>query len=122
MKKLVLATVFAFGTVVAVNAQEKTTPETQETPKVEQQADEEAKMIAQAKGIAAFKEIKISELPDAVVTAVSKDFEGAEINQAFVNEQKQYKLVLSTQADGKKAKKTVYANAKGEWLKTKSQS
>ncbi|MDR6299533.1 hypothetical protein [Mesonia maritima] len=62
-----------------------------------------------------FKEIKASQLPEAVTSAVEKDFKGASIAKAFMNDQKEYKLMLKM--EGASEAKTVYANAKGEWIK-----
>ncbi|OAD90708.1 hypothetical protein A7A78_05135 [Aequorivita soesokkakensis] len=61
-----------------------------------------------------FKEVKASEVPQTVKDAVAKDFSGATISKAYVNANGEYKLDLAT-ADKKAA--TVYANAKGEWIK-----
>lgn len=62
-----------------------------------------------------FKEIKTSQLPEAVTAAVKKDFEDASIYKAYVNKQKEYKLLLKM--EDVLEPKTVYANAKGEWIK-----
>jgi len=60
-----------------------------------------------------FTEISADELPEAVLSAVKKDFEGATIAKAYVNENEQYKLELSVEG----AAQTVYASKTGEWLK-----
>ncbi|SDZ73436.1 hypothetical protein [Bizionia paragorgiae] len=60
-----------------------------------------------------FTEISADKLPEAVLTAVQKDFEGATIAKAYVNEKEQYKLELSVEG----AVQTVYASKTGEWLK-----
>jgi len=59
-----------------------------------------------------FEAIAVDDLPDAVKKAVVKDYEGASVSEAYVNENKQYKLVLNMEG----ASKTVYANEKGEWI------
>ena len=59
-----------------------------------------------------FEKISVSDLPNAVKEAVAKDFSEATVSEAFVNENKQYKLVLTMGEESK----TVYANEKGEWL------
>ena len=60
-----------------------------------------------------FTEISTDKLPEAVTSAVQKDFEDATITKAYVNEKEQYKLELSVEG----AVKTVYASKTGEWLK-----
>lgn len=59
-----------------------------------------------------YKEIKVTEVPTAVTDAFEKDFPGATIDKAYVNEEKKYKLDVST-AEGSI---TLYANEKGEWI------
>lgn len=59
-----------------------------------------------------FREIQVDKLPGAVTEAVKATFEKATIEKAYVNDQKQYKLVL--EIDG--VKKTVFANAQGKWI------
>lgn len=61
-----------------------------------------------------YKEVKVSEVPQTVQDALTKDFNGATISKAYVNAQGEYKLDLAT-ADKKAA--TVYADAKGQWIK-----
>ncbi len=60
-----------------------------------------------------FSEISISEIPQAVADAISKNFPTATLDKAYVNEEKQYKLVLSLE-DGTQG--TVYADEDGNWL------
>lgn len=62
-----------------------------------------------------FQEIKIAQLPTAVIKAVKTSFEKAVIGKAYVNELHHYKLLL--EIDG--MEQTIYANAKGEWIKPK---
>ncbi|SIP95557.1 hypothetical protein [Maribacter ulvicola] len=60
-----------------------------------------------------FKEISVAEVPQAVTDAVSKNFPTASLDKAYVNEKKQYKLVLSLE-DGTEG--TVYADEEGNWI------
>jgi hypothetical protein len=60
-----------------------------------------------------FKEIAVSEVPQAVTDAVSKNFPTANLDKAYTNEEKQYKLVLSLE-DGTQG--TVYADEDGNWI------
>ncbi|ETN94606.1 hypothetical protein [Zhouia amylolytica] len=60
-----------------------------------------------------YKEIEVSKLPTAVTDAVQKDFAGAKISKAYVNEKGEYKLEISK--DG--AEKTLYADKDGNWIK-----
>ena len=61
-----------------------------------------------------FQEIEANKLPDAVKKAIIKDFRGADVEKAYINKKREFKLVLK--AEGAEAK-TVYANADGEWIK-----
>ncbi|WP_139853919.1 hypothetical protein [Aequorivita sinensis] len=120
MKRLILSTAIVLGGLTAVTAQsdkevtamneQKSTALTQVEEKVE--AAQDLKLSANA--VQDFKEVKASELPEAVQNAVANDFDGATISKAYVNAKGDYKIELTT-ADAKKA--TVYANAKGEWIK-----
>ena len=60
-----------------------------------------------------FSEIEVSEVPKAVMDAISKNFPTANLDKAYSNEEKQYKLVLSLE-DGTQG--TVYADEDGNWL------
>lgn len=120
MKRLILSTAIVLGGLTAVTAQsdkevtamneQKSAALTQVEEKVE--AAQDLKLSANA--VQDFKEVKASELPEAVQNAVANDFDGATISKAYVNAKGDYKIELTT-ADAKKA--TVYANAKGEWIK-----
>lgn len=120
MKRLILSTAIVLGGLTAVTAQsdkevtamneQKSATLTQVEEKVE--AAQDLKLSANA--VQDFKEVKASELPEAVQNAVANDFDGATISKAYVNAKGDYKIELTT-ADAKKA--TVYANAKGEWIK-----
>ncbi|NGX82765.1 hypothetical protein [Aequorivita sp. KMM 9714] len=120
MKRLILSTAIVLGGLTAVTAQsdkevtamneQKSATLTQVEEKVE--AAQDLKLSANA--VQDFKEVKASELPEAVQNAVANDFDGASISKAYVNAKGDYKIELTT-AEAKKA--TVYANAKGEWIK-----
>jgi len=60
-----------------------------------------------------FKEISVAEVPQAVTDAVSKNFPTANLDKAYMNKEKQYKLVLSLE-DGTQG--TVYADEEGNWI------
>ncbi|MFC4739364.1 hypothetical protein ACFO3U_05100 [Flavobacterium ponti] len=60
-----------------------------------------------------FKEIKPTDIAQPVKDAIKRDFADATVSNAYVNEKNEYKLVLSIGDDSK----TVYADAKGNWLK-----
>ncbi len=61
-----------------------------------------------------YKEVKSSEVPQAVKDAVATDFDGATISKAYLNAKGEYKIDIAT-ADKKAT--TLYANAQGEWIK-----
>lgn len=60
-----------------------------------------------------FEEISVAEVPQAVTDAVSKNFPTANLDKAYTNEKKQYKLVLSLEDD---TQGTVYADEEGNWI------
>ncbi|MEH6763608.1 MAG: hypothetical protein V7655_03825 [Aequorivita antarctica] len=123
MKKLILSTAIVLGGLTAVtaqtdkeptamNEQKQTAVEAQVETRIEAAQDAETTIVAAP--VQDYKEVKASEVPQAVQDAVAKDFSGATISKAFVNANGEYKIQLAT-ADKKAA--TVYANAKGEWIK-----
>lgn len=99
MKNLILATVLSFVGFTAI-AQNET---------AEVQADETVATVPAQD----FQEISVADLPEAVVTAVKKDYPTATIDKAYKNESDQFKLELSLK-DG--ASGTVYADAEGNWI------
>ncbi|WP_047247158.1 hypothetical protein [Maribacter thermophilus] len=60
-----------------------------------------------------FKEIAVSDVPSAVITALETDYPGATLNKAYVNGEEQYKLEVST-AEGSSLE--LYADAEGNWI------
>lgn len=120
MKKLILSTAIVLGGLTAVTAQsdkEVTAMNEQKSAAlthVEEKVEAAQDLKLSANAVQDFKEVKASELPEAVQNAVANDFDGATISKAYVNAKGDYKIELTT-ADAKKA--TVYANAKGEWIK-----
>ncbi|MBC9797165.1 hypothetical protein [Sinomicrobium weinanense] len=59
-----------------------------------------------------FKEIAAEEVPKAITDALAKDYEGATLNKAYVNEAKEYKLEVTI---GDQTG-VLYANENGEWI------
>lgn len=96
MKKVVLTLAIVLGGLTAFAA----------TPVLVQHNTE---VVAQEE----FKEIEISKLPTAVAEAVQKDFSGAKIEKAYVNDKEEYKLEISKDD----ATKTLYADKEGNWIK-----
>jgi len=124
MKKLILSTAIVLGGLTAataqtdkeptaMNEQKQTAVEAQVENRIEAAQDAETAIVA-AEPAQDYKEVKASEVPQTVKDAVAKDFSGATISKAYVNANGEYKIQLAT-ADAKAA--TVYANAKGEWIK-----
>ncbi|WP_405384518.1 hypothetical protein [Maribacter sp. LLG6340-A2] len=60
-----------------------------------------------------FTEISVSQVPQPVMDAISTNFPSANLDKAYTNDEKQYKLVLSLE-DGTQG--TVYADENGNWL------
>ncbi len=123
MKKLILSTAILLGGLTAataqtekeptaMNAQKQTATEVQVESRIDAAQDAETAVVAAP--VQDYKEVKASEVPQTVQDAVAKDFSGATVSKAYVNAKGEYKLDLAT-ADKKAA--TVYANAKGEWIK-----
>ena len=59
-----------------------------------------------------FKEIKASELPQAVQDALAADFDNATLDKAYVNAEQEYKLEITV--DGSAG--IVYADKDGNWI------
>lgn len=59
-----------------------------------------------------FTEVGVDELPDAIISAVKNDYASSIITKAYVNNSKQYKLLITV--DGNL--ETVYADEEGNWL------
>lgn len=60
-----------------------------------------------------FKEIATKDLPKSILEAVERDFDGATIQRAFINEKNEYKLEITVAEVGK----TIYSDANGNWIK-----
>ena len=124
MKKLILSTAIILGGLTAATAQsdkEVTAMSEQNQNAVEATVESRIDAAQDAKtatispvAVQDFKEVKDSELPKTVKDALAKDFNGSTISKAYVNAKGDYKIELAS-ADAKQS--TVYANAKGEWIK-----
>ncbi|AIY12308.1 MULTISPECIES: hypothetical protein [Cellulophaga] len=99
MKQLVFATALAIGSLGTITA-------TETTPIFHDGIME---------GIFAqdFSEIKIEALPEEITAALAKNFPGASISQAFVNEEAEYKLIVTSETG---EEMELYADAEGNWL------
>ncbi len=95
-----------FGIVAAIAALVFTTSITAQE---EVQTTETAEVVAT---VGTYEPIEISAIPETVATAVTTDFAGATIAEAYKDEEDNYKLVLTVGEESK----TVYANASGEWI------
>lgn len=98
MKKLVFATALAIGGLTLGTAA---------TPIIFHDGIMEELIVQD------FKEIAVSDVPSAVITALETDYPGATINKAYVNGEDQYKLDIST-AEGNSME--LYADAEGNWI------
>jgi hypothetical protein len=99
MKKLMLVAVMAFGSMTVFAQEAEASIEEVATEELATQED--------------FSEVAVTELPEAVTAAVSKNYPTATINKAYVNEASQYKLEVSLE-DGTSG--TLYADAEGNWI------
>ncbi len=100
MRKLMFAIAIVFGTLTITNAQ-SSSPETPTKALLASVQDD-------------YKEVNVSELPQAVKDAIAKDLEGAVVSKAYTNGKGEFKLVVTT-AD--EMSKTLFINKKGEWKK-----
>ena len=121
MKKLILSTAIVLGGLTAVTAQtEKDATALSEKSRTAVEAKVESRMIvaqeapSATKAVQDYKEVKTSEIPQAVKDAIADNFNEATISKAYVNAQGDFKIDLAT-ADAKKA--TAYINPKGELVK-----
>lgn len=99
MKKLIIASLFAFGCITINYGQTQ----------VSKEDLKQTTLSAQN-----YVEVVVTELPQPVLDAVSKDFEEATISKAWKNAKGEYKLEVVT-AD--KQTLTLHSNNKGEWIK-----
>lgn len=60
-----------------------------------------------------FTEIAVSEVPEAVTTALEQAYPGATLDKAYKNNDGQYKLEVSSE-DGSTME--LYADAEGNWI------
>ena len=104
MKKLILAAAIVLGGLSTMNAQaqeETTTPAETTTP------TEQAVPATDE-----FTEIKVEEVPAAVIEALKKAYPDAVLNKAYVNGKKEYQLVVKV-GDKEGA---LYADETGKWI------
>ena len=102
MKNLVLAAVLSMGSLTAF---------AQDANSSNQEVQKEATNVASVQD--SFTEVEVSDLPEVITTAVTKNYPTSKINKAYVNEAKQYKLEVALQ-DGTTG--TLYSDAKGNWI------
>lgn len=98
MKKIVLATALAIGSISIGTAA---------TPIIFHDGIMEEVMLQD------FQEISVSEVPSPVVQALEEDYPGADINKAYVDENSTYKLEVLNE-DGTMVE--LYADENGNWL------
>ena len=60
-----------------------------------------------------FKEVALTDLPEAVTNAILKDYAAATITKAYVNGSEQYKIELTVD----EVESVVFADKEGNWLK-----
>lgn len=101
MKKLMIVPVVALGMLFATNANA-------------QVKDQMNKTSTEAKAQKEYAKINKAELPEAVLAAVAKDFNGSTVSEAFKAEDNTFKLVLVNKA-GEKG--MVFVDASGKWIK-----
>ncbi|MCM4166791.1 hypothetical protein DHD08_03745 [Arenibacter sp. H213] len=60
-----------------------------------------------------FTEIERDKLPEAVTTALEKDYPGAEIDSAYINDESEYKLEVTLADD---STEELYIDVEGNWI------
>jgi hypothetical protein len=60
-----------------------------------------------------YTEVAVDELPDAIKTALERDYAGAEVNKAYINEEGEYKLEVTLSDD---TTQELYVDAEGNWI------
>lgn len=98
MKKLVFATALAIGSLTIGTAA---------TPIIFHDGIMEDVFIQD------YTEIATSDLPAPIVNALASDYQGAMLNKAYVDEENNYKLEITSQ-DGSSV--VLYADEEGNWL------
>lgn len=64
-----------------------------------------------------YKQIKTSELPDAVLEALASDFNRATLSKAYINAKEEYKLVINVQeVTSAVHTEKVYVDKFGNWI------
>lgn len=63
-----------------------------------------------------YEKIEVSELPAAITTSVSTDFEEATITEAWVKEKEDGTSVYKIKLDVNGEEKKLYADAEGNWI------
>ena len=60
-----------------------------------------------------YTEVAVEELPEAIKTALEKDYSGTVVDRAYINEEGEYKLEV-TLSDG--TAQELYVDAEGNWI------
>ncbi|SDD84089.1 hypothetical protein SAMN05421636_10273 [Pricia antarctica] len=128
MKNLMIAAVFALGTMTAFaqeeNAVEETATEATEavdqtatdaTEAVEENATEATEAVEETADAAqdGFNEVATEEIPEAITTALEAAHPGATVDKASMNGESQYKLEVNKE-DGESAE--LYMDAEGNMI------
>src|SRR6187431_2695830 len=103
MKKLILSAAIILGSFTAF-AQQSTPPKSDVTTQKSEVTTQTAEDT--------FTEIKTTEVPEVVKSALTKAYPTAVLDKAFINEKKEYKLQITV---GDKVG-ALYADATGAWL------
>ena len=122
MRKMIFTATILLGGITSVAAQTENQPKLQEQPQTTVEAKAESRLIVANKAKAStvakveqdYKEVKSSDLPDAVKETIAKDFDGTTISKAYVNAQGEYKIELASK-NAKKA--TVHVDSRGKLIK-----
>lgn len=60
-----------------------------------------------------YTEVAVEDLPDAITAALERDYTGAVVDKAHVNEEGEYKLEVTLSDD---ASQELYIDAEGNWI------
>ncbi|MCW2119129.1 hypothetical protein [Flavobacterium sp. 7A] len=106
MKKLILSAAIILGSLTSIHAQDQTTPTEETTVEATTITTETASSTT------GFREIKIQEVPAAVINALAKSYPDALMTRAFVNEKNEYQIDIKS--GDKEA--SLFANESGKWI------
>ncbi|MCW2121172.1 hypothetical protein [Flavobacterium sp. 7A] len=100
MKKLILSAAIILGSLTTMSAQDQNTNPTE--------------AATEATTTTGYSEIKLEQVPAAVIESLMKLHPEAIISKAFANEKNEYKLNIKSG----NTEETLFADANGQWIQS----